>query len=316
LYQTYLWGGRRLSETYRRTPPGGTCAESWEISDRDDGMSVVAEGPLAGTRLRDLMERDAEAILGRGAVPGARFPLLVKILDARETLSVQVHPDDDSAALVNGEAKSEMWYLLDAAEDAVIYRGLQPGTDRDAMEQAIADGEVERVLVRCPVERDDAAYIPGGTVHAIGAGCLILEIQQNSNTTFRIHDWGRTGPDGRPRELHLDQAVRVIRWNRELGGMARPVTDTIGEAWILERVMETPYFRIERLTVSGSHSIHPRETGMTILFVQEGEGTLSAGSFTSALTPGCTWLLPASLEACELTAGGDPLRVITARLPA
>ena len=315
VYQNYLWGGRRIADQYGRTPPGGACAESWEVSDRDDGMSVVAEGPLAGTALRGLMQEQAEAILGPGAVPGQRFPLLVKILDAHQDLSVQVHPDDQTAAAVGGEAKSEMWFLLDAAAGAAIYRGLKPGTTREGMEQALAGGDPERVLIRLPVSRDDAVYIPGGTVHAIGAGCLILEVQQNSNTTYRIHDWGRTGPDGKPRDVHLDQAAKVIHWSQSLPDLARPTVDVIGEGYAIERVLATEYFTVGRLRVDTRYSWAPDSQGMAMLFVQEGTGQLTAGDFEAELKPGCTWLIPACLDQCEVIPCGEAMRLVTISLP-
>lgn len=294
VYQTYLWGGRGMVERYHRqdAPPGGPVAESWELSDRADGMSVTAEGHS----LRALMEEDHPAILGTAApAAGGAFPLLIKVLDARETLSVQVHPDDVTAAAGHGEAKSEAWYVLEAAPGACVYHGFKPGISRAAAEASLSDGSIADRLERIPVQAGDIIYVPGGTVHAIGAGCLLLEVQQNSNTTFRIFDWNRTGADGKPRELHLEQSRHVIHWERPEGG-----------APVVRGDCHTPYFSmLPREMSSMSLSADDPAGGFTAVFVEAGPVLVQSPEGTQTAATGTTWLVPAAAREVTLRAAGD-----------
>ena len=203
LFKERVWGGRELERLYaKKLPLSKTIGESWEISDRPGDASVIANGPLAGKNLRWLMEHQATEVLG-SAKPAAegRFPLLCKILDARERLSLQVHPPAGKAKELNGEPKTEMWYIADAAPDASLYVGLKHGVTRAQFEKKVADGSVAECFHRIPVRAGDAMFLPSGRVHAIGDGLVIFEIQQNSDTTYRVFDWNRVGLDGKPREL-------------------------------------------------------------------------------------------------------------------
>lgn len=213
IYRDYPWGGDRIPKLFGRKLPPGRYAESWEISAHPDGVSIVQEGPFSGISLPDLVARFRSALVG-SAGPADRFPLLIKLIDARETLSVQVHPNERTAPLSGGEPKTEMWYVLHAEPGACVYLGFAKGVTRRDVEYAIRDQTLEQILVRHPVRVGQAIYVPGGCVHAIGAGCLMLECQQTSNTTFRLYDWNRIGPDGRPRELHIDAAFRAIDWDQ------------------------------------------------------------------------------------------------------
>ncbi|MFM8890072.1 MAG: type I phosphomannose isomerase catalytic subunit, partial [Planctomycetia bacterium] len=204
-YRRYLWGGRRFASVLGRPlPPGDDYAESWELVDHGDDQSVVAAGPLAGATLGDLVRTHGHELLGRHA-PLSRFPLLFKFLDACRDLSVQVHPDDARAARLSPPdlGKTEAWYVIDAAPGSRIYAGLRPGTDRDALAAALRAGRCEEVLHSFEPRAGDCVFIPAGTVHAIGAGLVVAEIQESSDVTYRLFDWNRTGPDGRPRPLHL-----------------------------------------------------------------------------------------------------------------
>jgi mannose-6-phosphate isomerase len=303
VYQTYLWGGRTMVKHYQRedAPADGPVAESWELSDRADGMSVTAEGHS----LRELIAKDPAAILGTAtAAASGAFPLLIKVLAARETLSVQVHPDDETAAAGHGEAKSEAWYVLAAAPDACVYHGFKAEVARAEAEASLTDGSIEEKLDKIPVRAGDIIYVPGGTVHAIGAGCLLLEVQQNSNTTFRIFDWNRTGADGKPRELHLEQSRQVIHWERLEGGV--PVSR--GDC-------QTPYFAIlPREITSMSLSAVDPAGGFTVVFVEAGPVQLKTGGDTQSLPAGTTWLLPAAVRDAELQAADDtPAKVVLIR---
>jgi mannose-6-phosphate isomerase len=292
VYQTYIWGGRGMVELYGRSdaPATGPVAESWELSDRADGMSVAGTGPLAGQTLRSIIAEHREAILGRTPA-GEVFPLLIKLLDARETLSVQVHPDDESARQGHGEAKSEAWYVLHAVPGACVYRGLRPGVSPAEAGQSLTDGTLADKLERVPVDAGDLIYVPGGTVHAIGAGCMLLEVQQNSNTTYRIFDWNRVGPDGQPRALHLDAAGQVARWNT---ADTHPPAD--------DGRCVTPYFTIEPCAVGRrAMSVADPLRGFTVLFVEEGPVLLVAGGVEQHVAPGTTWLLPAALRQVKVS---------------
>lgn len=213
LYQTRVWGGRGFASFLGRDLPQG-CAigESWEAVDRTEAQSVVASGPWTGVTLHALWTEHRLEVFGSSWPVSPRFPLLLKLLDARETLSLQVHPSDAACAQRLGESKTEWWYVLDAAPEASVFAGFRPGVDRSMVEGALMTGAFEPLLHKIPVRKGDSLFVPAGRIHAIGAGCLIAEVQQNSDTTFRVFDWNRKGADGVPRELHLDQSLACINF--------------------------------------------------------------------------------------------------------
>ena len=194
-----IWGGRRLGTVlHKQIGSEADYAESWELSDYHDQISVVAEGALSGTTLRELVRARGDELLGPAIGPRDQFPLLVKFIDAHQDLSVQVHPDDEKGRrLANDHGKTETWVILDAQPGALIYAGLKPGVSRDLFANAVRSDEVEHLLHRFEPKPGECVLIEAGTVHAIGAGVLLAEIQQMSDATFRIDDWGRTGPDGK-----------------------------------------------------------------------------------------------------------------------
>lgn len=238
------WGGRALAELYHKPlPPDEPVGESWEVSDRPGDATVVLNGPWAGRDLRALMEAHAEELLGAAAAPNRRFPLLVKILDAREVLSVQVHPPPEQAARLGGEPKTELWYVTHAAPGARVYAGLKPGVSRADFEQCLRTGRVADCLHTFPVRAGDALFLPSGRLHALGGGLVIFEIQQNSDTTYRVFDWNRTDAQGRPRELHLEAALASIRFDDFAPGPVR--TPWQGEgAWQHRELAADPLFRV------------------------------------------------------------------------
>ena len=241
LFMERVWGGHRLAAMPGKDAPSGSpIGESWELVDRPDAQSVVARGPLVGTTLHELWTVFRRDIFGARVPDSARFPLLAKILDARETLSVQVHPPAKIAAELQGEPKTEMWYLLDAEKDAELFAGFRRGTTRAGFERALEKGNVADLLHRVPVRAGDAMFIPSGRCHAIGAGCLIVEIQQNSDTTYRVFDWNRTGLDGKPRALHIAESLASIDFADHEPALAQPRGETIAscaefhvEHWML-----------------------------------------------------------------------------------
>ena len=214
IYQERVWGGQAIARAFGRTLPSGrVIGESWEVADRPEARSVISDGPFAGRTLRAAIETHGGEVMGPRWNPARPFPILVKWLDCRERLSLQVHPPAEKAAELGGEPKTENWFLVDAAPGAALIVGLRPGVTRTRFEQAAADGTLEQCLNRLPLAPGDSVLVRSGTVHAIDAGNLILEIQQNSDTTYRVHDWGRMGLDGKPRQLHWREALESIRWD-------------------------------------------------------------------------------------------------------
>src|SRR5437773_5633978 len=211
IFKERVWGGRNLERLYQKAlPPGVPVGESWEITDRPEAASVIANGQLAGKNLRSLMVHHAKELLGPARSQNGRFPLLIKLLDAEEKLSLQVHPPAHVAARLGGEPKTEMWYIADARAGAELYAGLRRGVTRAEFERRINDGTVADCFHRLPVKPGDVMFLPSGRVHAIGAGIVLFEIQQNSDTTYRVFDWNRLGLDGKPRELHVAQSLLCI----------------------------------------------------------------------------------------------------------
>lgn len=214
LYQPRVWGGRALGSVFGRTLPGdGPIGESWEIVDRSEAQSIVSDGPEAGLTLRDALHLRSADWIGPDWPVQRPFPILVKWLDCQDRLSLQVHPPADLAAELKGEPKTENWYLADVQGDAALLLGLREGATRAGFEAAIRDNTLEQCVNRYRVQPGDSVLVRSGTVHAIDAGCLILEIQQNSDTTYRVYDWGRVGLDGQPRQLHVRESLQSILWN-------------------------------------------------------------------------------------------------------
>ncbi len=330
-----IWGGRELERLYAKPlPPGKPIGESWEISDRPGDASVIANGPLAGKTLRWLMENHAAEILGN-AKPAAegRFPLLCKILDAREKLSLQVHPPADKAKKLKGEPKTEMWFITDAAPDASLYVGLKHGVTRAEFEKKISDGSVADCFHRIPVRAGDAMFLPSGRVHAIGDGLVIFEIQQNSDTTYRVFDWNRVGLDGKPRELHVAQSLASIDFNdfepkladakfhgNDFVKTRQLVFDPLFsvEHWemmpkVPEKLTDLPRYRRSPsalLTPIALGGLSPH--ALQIVAVVKGELEVSSGTTVVNLPAGQFCLIPASLERTEISAKSNAalLRVV------
>jgi mannose-6-phosphate isomerase len=303
VFQERVWGGRTLEQLYAKGLPSGVpIGESWEIADRPEGMSVVANGPLAGTTLRALMEAHGPALLGVSApAPGGRFPLLVKILDARDKLSVQVHPPPAVAARQGGEPKTEMWYVSAADAGAELYVGLKRGTTRQEFERRVQDGSVAECLQRLPVRAGDAMFLPSGRVHAIGAGLVIFEVQQNSDTTYRVFDWNRVGLDGRPRQLHLAASLASIDFQDHepaLIGSAYSRNPTLSIRYLVQH----PLFVVNGCRVRRGQRFYLRSPGFQILGLLSGVLSLSGGGQQLELAAGQFVLLPAALERTALTA--------------
>ena len=209
-FKDYLWGGTKLKESFGKNTDMDPLAESWEVSVHPDGPSVVASGKYAGKTLPEYIEAVGKDVLGTKGNAFENFPILVKFIDAKGSLSIQVHPDNEYAQRVEHEyGKTEMWYIMDCEPGATLYYGTNQTVTKEEFEAKIKDNTLLDVLKEVPVHKGDVFFIPAGTIHAIGAGILICEIQQNSNSTYRVYDFGRVGKDGKPRELHIQKAIDV-----------------------------------------------------------------------------------------------------------
>ncbi len=216
-----VWGGDRLAKEYGKPVDDASVptGESWEIVDRTDVRSVVTLGKYAGNDLHELWTNHRDEVFGSGLSDTDRFPLLLKILDASDRLSIQVHPPAEMAKKLGGESKTESWFMADVDEGAALYVGFERATTRDELEQAIEEGTVDKVVHELRPKRGEFIHLESGRLHAIGAGCLIFEIQQNSDTTYRVYDWGRLGLDGKPRELHVSESLECINFDDVLPTM-------------------------------------------------------------------------------------------------
>ena len=294
-FKECVWGGRTLETLYgKRLPPDVPVGESWEISDRPGNESVIANGPLAGRTLRWLMESHAGDVLGEArAAAGGRFPLLCKILDARDRLSLQVHPPDHASHL--GEPKTEMWYIVAAEPGAELHVGLKRGVTRQAFESAIRDGRVAECFHRIPVRAGDAMFLPSGRVHAIGAGLVIFEIQQNSDTTFRVFDWNRMGLDGKPRDLHIHESLASIDFSDVEPSLAGETPSASGPFTIRALVRHT-LFDVDLVRASARDLMTLASAGPRVIAVAEGRVTVSGGGVLQGLEAGQFCLLPAGVS--------------------
>jgi mannose-6-phosphate isomerase len=311
-----IWGGRRLGTILNKPLGSGSrYAESWEVADHRDDVSIVKEGPHAAASLRGLVRDRPEELLGPAVKAGTQFPLLVKFLDAHQVLSVQVHPDDElGRRLANDNGKTETWVIIHAEPESQIYAGLKPGVTRNDFAAALAEDAVEPLLHRFEARPGDCILIPAGTVHAIGAGVVLAEIQQMSDATFRVHDWGRVGADGKPRALHLPEALESIDF---AAGPVNPLPTCpepiAGGNATRERLAACPYFALERLVLTG-----PVEVGepdrFTLLIGLGGSAEVRHDGTSWGLDFGQTLLLPASIGRCELAPRGEAV-VLTCVVP-
>lgn len=309
VYKDYPWGNTRLPAMFEREAPEGIYAESWEISTHPDGESVVSNGAYAGKTLSQVLAEAGAEILG-SSVEGNDFPLLIKLIDAAQPLSVQVHPNNGNAEEVQGEPKTEMWYFLND-EPSQIYCGLKPGTTRDDFIQAMEEETFEEILRAVPAEKGGAAFVPGGRVHAIDKGCLILEIQQNSNTTYRVYDWGRVGNDGNPREMHVDKALQVI----DFEDAEYPACNPVETAPNVRNICTSDFFVLEELTLDGELTQHADGSSFHALFSSEGSFAISyADGAEESVAKGESVLIPASMGAYSLRAEGG-LIVLKSTVP-
>jgi mannose-6-phosphate isomerase len=308
----YIWGGRNLERLYGRDLPPGAIAESWEIAAHVDGTAVVDNGPHAGKPLTQLHGELGLDLIGRRyqwAQERGKFPLLVKLLDAQERLSVQVHPGDAYAQAHEGDelGKTEMWVVLHAEPKAAVILGVSAGTTATAFRQAAAGGELEPYLHQLPVQSGDFVCVPAGSLHAILGGLIIAEIQQNSNTTYRVYDWNRAGKDGRPRPLHLDKALEVIDFDQVESSL--PEAELLQEERGLKRfaLCRNNYFTAERLEMGPGKVFYGHAGGDSLeIWGTIGGTAVAAGNGHAVSLPAVRFtLIPAALGDFALTSGRE-----------
>ena len=299
LFRRYLWGGRRL-ETMLGKPigEGDDYAESWEVVDHGDDQSVVAAGRLEGCTLRDLVSKNTDDLFGEH-VPQDQFPLLFKFLDCNRTLSVQVHPNDEQGAKLDPPdlGKTEAWVVLAADPGSKIYAGLRPGVTREQLAAALDAGQCEECLHQFEPTVGQCVFIEAGTVHALGSGLVIAEIQQASDTTFRLFDFNRVGADGKPRPLHIEESLETIAFDR--GPVAAVVPATIAQPG-RERLVDCDKFVLDRCSLSGSQSIGGDQRFHLLVGI-EGSVTVAGDPTDQPLTAGTTCLLPAAAGGVDLS---------------
>jgi len=319
------WGGRRLADILGKTlPPDARIGESWELADHPNGRSRVADGPLAGQTLREVLERHGRAVLGRDPAArawAARFGLLIKFIDATDRLSVQVHPDDAYAsahapgfarspqATRPGEAepgyagakpgesgKTECWVVVHAEAGAWLINGLRPGTTRDRFAGAHKNGRIEELLVQRPVKAGDFIWVPAGTVHAIGPGIVLAEVQQNSDLTYRVYDWGRVGLDGKPRQTHLREALECIRFAGDpapAGGRGKTSDET---GLVIDHLVDSAAFSLSRIILDRRPWAADTRGSCAVLVVLAGRARLATGDGQTPIRAGDTILVPADAK--------------------
>ena len=315
-----IWGGTRLAELLGKTAAKGRrIGESWELADHPHGTSRVVAGPLAGRTLREVLSRHGPAILGRDLAArrwAERFGLLVKFIDASDRLSVQVHPDDALAAAHGGgdTGKTECWVVLHAEPEAWLIRGLAPGTTRRRLREAVEAGRTEECLVRRPVQAGDFVWVPAGAVHAIGPGIVLAEVQQNSDLTYRVYDWNRKGLDGKPRKLHVAEALQAISFGGELppaGGRGKTADET---GLFIEHLVDCHAFSLTRIHLDRRPWAADTGDGYAAVVTLAGAARLATPDGAVPIRAGDTVLVPASAGEYVLEAA-EKLTVLVAAPP-
>lgn len=312
-----IWGGTRLAEYGKKLPPEGHIGESWEISGHRDGLCRVAGGPLAGRTVPELIEEFGTELVGTAVPTEKPFPLLVKLIDAKDQLSVQVHPSDEYCARNNltDPGKPEAWLVLEAEPGARIWRGLAPGTARGKFEELLGAGKLAECLHSFEVKPGDCVDLPAGTVHAIGGGIMLAEVQQTSDLTYRVFDWNRAGLDGKPRQLHVAEALETIDWatlgGATLGDKVTPESREVegGRCW---KLVSNAKFEMDLRELSKGAPIPTGPDRFTCVVFIEGAAEVKWPGGSEAAWKGTSFLVPAALEDVRVEPEGD-CRVLLAR---
>jgi mannose-6-phosphate isomerase len=284
IFKERIWGGRRLAEVFNKNlPPNVKIGESWELADLPNDKSLITNGPLAGRTLAQAIAKYPAEITGDPNFKGP-LPLLIKLLDAEDILSVQVHPDEGACRrMAKGDPKTECWYIIAAEPGAVIYKGLKPGVTK-----AIKTGSTAELLVKVAVHPGECHFLPSGTIHAIGAGLLIAEIQMPSDTTYRVFDWNRVDDSGKPRQMHIEESLESIHYDSSCDNLT---VESVG------RLVDCPYFKVDKFSQIPRGEVLIKHDELKVLVITAGSGKI----INKAVEPvrfaaGDTLLIPAAFE--------------------
>ena len=291
VFKEIIWGGNRLKTDYNKKSDLSNIAESWELTVREDGMNTIIGGEFDGLTMQEYIDKNGFEVVTNK--PMDRFPLLIKFIDAEDNLSIQVHPDDDYAmAKANSLGKTEMWYVIDAKPGAKLVYGLKSTSTAESLKRAIANGTVENELNYVSVKKGDVFFIPSGLVHAIGAGILLAEIQQNSNITYRVYDYNRLGKDGKPRELHVEDALNVIV-NRNEDEIDKIRFSTNAKNSNLLASCE--FFTVEKHSIDADFEFSTNAESFNSILCLEGSGKIEYDGEIFPLSKGDSYFIPAGL---------------------
>lgn len=315
-YQERIWGGNKLNTVLNKTIPYACTGESWEISCHPNGHSRIINGEYTGMTLQEALIESGEAIIGKPFTDKDKFPLLLKIIDAKEKLSVQVHPEDDYAYIhEHGElGKSEAWYIIEANPGAKLVAGLKDGVTKEMFLQSLNNNSIEELLQELEVKAGDVLNIPAGLIHAIGDGILLAEIQQNSDTTYRVYDWGRVGLDGKPREMHVKQSMDVIDFDQKHSKQLAKGIRTDYEGYSITEFVRNKYFVLQEVTVKTVYTC--KNSNHYELYVcVDGSGTIdflnSEGEHESnTIEIGKSFLIPAALKEYTINAAQGAIKLM------
>ncbi|GMB01157.1 type I phosphomannose isomerase catalytic subunit [Pelosinus sp. IPA-1] len=297
IYKERIWGGNNLGKVFGRQLPGDCIGESWEISDHDSDTSIVINGNLAGKKLNELMVDFKERLMGKKFKNQNYFPLLIKIIDANDKLSIQVHPEDKYAYQVEGEdGKTEAWYVINAKEDARIVYGLRKNITKADFIKAVESNHIDETLKVEPVVPGDMIFVPAGTVHALLEGVMVYEVQQNSDTTYRVYDYDRVGDDGKKRELHIKKAIEVINFKEQPGCSFK------------SNSIHCQYFNMEKMMIQGE-KIEKTNNQFIIYCVTAGTGEIIYKDTIEFLHAGETVLIPACLDNFKIKGNIELLKI-------
>lgn len=300
-FKDYLWGGTKLRDVYGKNCDFDKVAESWELSTHPAGESRVACGEWEGLTLSQYIEKAGKAVLGKNCEAFENFPVLIKFIDAKDPLSIQVHPSDEYALRVEHEyGKTEMWYVMDCEPGAFLYFGVNREITKEEFRQRIENNTVLEVLNRVDVHPGDVFFIESGTIHAIGAGILICEIQQNSNCTYRVYDYDRRGADGKPRELHIEKALEVSRFTPSDTSDKQGGEEEIPGGSV-KKLASCKYFTTRRVRITGQAALEAGEKSFISLIVTEGSGRAEGPENTVEFKAGDSLFIPAGTGRVKLT---------------
>lgn len=299
VYKEIIWGGQNLKTLLNKEVPFEKTAESWEVCCHKNGMSIVENGEYKGKSINEVIDLHKVELLGTKSLNYDRFPLLIKYIDANDSLSVQVHPNDEYALKNEGDyGKTEVWYIVDAKEDAKLIFGVKEGTTKEDFKTALDNKNLEECLNYVNVKKGDVIFIPSGTVHAILDGIVIAEIQQNSDTTYRVYDWNRVDKNGNPRELHIEKALDVIDFN--MSGKVHTPNHEKANGYLFANITKCKYFNVDEIIVDEIYEDSTNGDSFFIFMCIEGKGTLVYDNKEYKLSTGKTFMIPAKEQSFEI----------------